>query len=62
MRSAIEPCRHQLIHPPHLVMDAEGNSYITFQCVICGCAIGLSLDAEGTVDREITVPPDRKSA
>jgi hypothetical protein len=62
MQSAIEPCRHQLINPPHLVTGVEGISYLTFQCVICGCTIGLSLDSEGSVARQITLPPDRKCA
>jgi hypothetical protein len=61
MQSTIEPCRHQLTHPPNVV-DMDGTSYLTFQCVICGWTIGLSLDPEGNVYRQVIVPPDWKCA
>ena len=55
------PCRHQLKRPPDLVTDVEGVSYLLFECILCGCQFGLTLDWKGEVDREVIIPPERKS-
>jgi hypothetical protein len=62
MKSDLQPCRHQLKRPPDLVTDSEGISYLLFECVLCGCGIGLRLDSEGEIDGEFLVPPERKCA
>jgi hypothetical protein len=46
MHFDLEPCRHQLKRPPDLVKDVDGVSYLIFECIPCGCGIGLRLDSE----------------
>jgi len=57
-----QPCRHQLKRPPDLVTDAEGVSYLLFECLLCGCGIGLRLDSRGEIDGEFIIPSQRKCA
>jgi hypothetical protein len=55
----VQPCRHLLNRPPDLVTDAEGVSYLLFECVLWGCQIGLRLDSAGEIDGEFIVPRKR---
>ena len=55
-------CVHQLSRPPELVTNSEGTSFLLFDCLLCGCAISLRLNAEGVVDGEFVVPPALKCA
>ena len=57
-----EPCPHQLRHPPDLVKDLDGVSYLIFECILCGCGVGLRLDSEGEIDGELIAPPARNCA
>ena len=62
MQSDLQRCRHQLKRPPDLVTDGEDISYLLFECILCGCGISLRLDAQGEIDGEFIIPPDRKCA
>ena len=56
------PCRHQLRRPPDLGTDSEGNSYLLFECLPCGCRISIRLNAEGEIEGEFVIPAARKCA
>ncbi len=62
MEFDVQPCRHQLKRPPDLVKDADGVSFLLFECLRCGCRVSLRLDSEGEIDGEFIIPPERKRA
>ena len=35
---------------------------LRFECVLCGCQLGLTLDSKGEVDREVIIPPQLQRA
>jgi len=37
-------------------------SFLVYECILCQCQFGLTLDSEGEVAREVIIPPERKSA
>jgi len=51
------PCRHQLKRPPDSFTDVTGLSFLIFECILCGCQFGLTLDSKREVDREYIIPP-----
>jgi len=58
-----ECCKHpQLKRPPDLVVDATGETVLLYECLICGCRIGLSLNSQGEVERGVIIPPAQKCA
>jgi len=57
-----KPCHHQLERPPDLVTDSEGVSYLLFECFLCGCGIGMRLNAQGEFASEFVIPAARKCA
>lgn len=59
---AAKACQHQLSPPPELVTDAEGVSYLLFECLLCGCEIGLKLGPDGDVEDEFIIPTTRRYA
>ena len=62
MQAAVESCRHQLKRPPDLVTDAGGVSYVLFECLLCGCEIGLRLNSQDEIEGEFIVPLARRCA
>jgi hypothetical protein len=62
MEYDVQPCRHQLKRPPDSCTDVTGLSYLIFECILCGCQFGLTLDSNGVADREFIIPPERKRA
>ena len=57
--------RHELKHlkrPPDSFTDVTGLSFLIFECTLCGCQFGLTLDSKGEVDRGVIIPPERKGA
>ena len=61
MQFDLQPCQHQLNRPPDLVTDAEGVSYLVFECILCGCQISLRLDSQGEIDGEFILPVRRRA-
>ena len=59
---AAKACQHQLSRLPELVTDAEGVSYLLFECLLCGCEIGLKLGPDGDVEDEFIIPTARRYA
>ena len=59
---ATEHCEHQLKRLPESFTDATGDSFLVFECILCGSEITLMLDSEGEVVDEYVLPPERKSA
>jgi hypothetical protein len=57
-----KPCHHQLQRPPDLVSNGEGVSYLLFECLLCGCGIGMRLNPEGEIEGEFVIPAARKCA
>jgi len=62
MEVDVQPCRHQLKRPPDSFTDVTGLSFLIFECTLCGCQFGLTLDSKGEVDRGVIIPPERKGA
>ena len=62
MQFDLQPCHHQLNRPPDLVRDAEGVSYLVFNCILWGCQISLRLDSKGEIDGEFILPHKGKPA
>jgi len=62
MEFDVQPCRHQLKRPQTLSRNVTGLSFLIFECILCGYQFGLTLDSKGEVDREVIIPPQRKSA
>jgi hypothetical protein len=56
------PCHHQLRRPPDIVTDGEGNAYLLFECLLCGCEISMRLNAQGEMEGEFVIPAARKCA
>jgi hypothetical protein len=44
-----------------LTRTSPGLCFLIFECILCGCQFGLTLDSKGEADREVIIPPQRKS-
>ena len=55
-------CSHVLKRAPDVVIDNKGNTILLCECIVCGCGIGFTLDADGTATNQVILPPSRKCA
>jgi hypothetical protein len=63
MQDDPQQCQHVLKRAPELITDVVGDSYLLFECQVCGCGIVLKLDTEDQVTREFRVAvSERKRA
>ena len=51
---------HLLKRPPQTIEDAEGRSYLLFECLRCGCDVGIELDVEECCEQMVLLPPTMK--